>query len=274
MNEPSTPDNPGNGRVGWWANLKSGTKALIAVLMLLFITGGGILAATQTAIGTMVKEFVIPTAADVEGTVTEAGANPAASVAVVVDDRYKDDTSQDGRFVIEDVPKGRHSISVYDEEVPLYDDGEFIVNQGDTRVKHDIELGESRPTALGTTGETEGTLPEQTNPAYEQEPNQPDYGLSLQESAQSIPPEYQPQYGGNPYLVTVQLVSTPELAPYIDRVTYYLHPTFRPSVVTRYYPEDNFALQFNAWGSFTLNAKVYLTNGEVVDLSTRVLDGS
>ncbi len=271
MNEPSTPANIGSGRGGWWRNLSSGRRSLIAILGFVLFTGGGVLAATQTAIGTAIKESLFPTTADVEGTVTKAGATPAASVTVVVDDRFKDDTSQDGQFVVENVPTGRHSISVYDEKALVYGDGEFVVNQGDTRVVHDIKLGRSRPMALDNPGKTEGTLPETTNPAFEPVSNQSDYGLSLQETDQVIPPADRPRYGGNSYVVTVQVVSTGESPPLVNRVTYYLHPTFNPSVVTRY-PQDNFALQFYAWGSFTLYAKVYLTTGEVVDLSTQILD--
>ncbi len=174
--------------------------------------------------------------------------------------------------VIENVPKGLHSVSVYGKKGLLYGDGEVVVNQGEIRVEHNIKLGESRPTALGNPGKKEGSLPKKTNPAYEPVSNQFNYGLSLQETSRTIPPADRSRHGGNPYVVTVELIIPERLPAPVDRVTYYLHPTFSPSVVTRF-PQDNFVLQFYAWGSFKLHAAVYLTNGEVINVSTQVLDG-
>lgn len=46
----------------------------------------------------------------------------------------------------------------------------------------------------------------------------------------------------------------------IESVMYYLHPTFQPSVVTRYQSE-NFWLDFNTWGSFEIQAVVTFNDG-------------
>jgi len=51
-------------------------------------------------------------------------------------------------------------------------------------------------------------------------------------------------------------------------VTYYLHPTISPSVVTRYDLADNFELSFSAWGQFEIRAKIYFKDDRVEDLST------
>jgi transcription initiation factor IIF auxiliary subunit len=51
----------------------------------------------------------------------------------------------------------------------------------------------------------------------------------------------------------------------IERVTYYLHPSFTPSVLSIY--EKNFSLNLVAWGEFQLNAKVYFKDGRIADLS-------
>jgi transcription initiation factor IIF auxiliary subunit len=53
----------------------------------------------------------------------------------------------------------------------------------------------------------------------------------------------------------------------IERVTYYLHPTFRQSFVSFYSAEDSFAISFTAWGKFDILAKIYFKNNKEMDLS-------
>ena len=46
----------------------------------------------------------------------------------------------------------------------------------------------------------------------------------------------------------------------VEYVTYYLHRTFNPSVINATSPENNFAISFRGWGTFDLNAHVFLNN--------------
>ena len=64
----------------------------------------------------------------------------------------------------------------------------------------------------------------------------------------------------------------------ITGVTYYLHPTFKPDVITcgKVAPPDcseknNFALHLLAYGGFKLYAKVHFNDGKVVDFSRYLL---
>ena len=52
----------------------------------------------------------------------------------------------------------------------------------------------------------------------------------------------------------------------IERVEYYLHPTFTPNIMTSFTKENNFGITLTNWGIFNLKAKVYFKNGTVQDL--------
>ncbi len=71
--------------------------------------------------------------------------------------------------------------------------------------------------------------------------------------------------------IEARLEAPPHFLTEIDRVTYYLDPAFNPSVVTRYSAEDGFLLSFVTPGPFPLAAKVYLTDGTVVELERAII---
>ena len=77
-----------------------------------------------------------------------------------------------------------------------------------------------------------------------------------------------PGSGPNPYEISVWVVGTPDQLARIESVTYHLHPTFVPSDVTRYSPENGFQLDFNAWGQFEISATVLFHDGGQLELST------
>ena len=43
----------------------------------------------------------------------------------------------------------------------------------------------------------------------------------------------------------------------IQKVVYYLHPTFNPSEIASDNPSDNFAISLNVWGEFEIKATVF-----------------
>jgi hypothetical protein len=70
--------------------------------------------------------------------------------------------------------------------------------------------------------------------------------------------------------VTARVTAPAELLPKIDRVTYLLPPSFGSDSVTQSSPEDGFALQIAASGSFLLQAKIYFADGNVQDVSRQI----
>lgn len=59
----------------------------------------------------------------------------------------------------------------------------------------------------------------------------------------------------------------------VSKITYYLHPTFKPSNVRTETSENNpnFALHLSVYGGFKLFAKVYLKDGGIIDLTRYIL---
>ncbi|RKY41963.1 MAG: hypothetical protein DRP85_04470 [Candidatus Makaraimicrobium thalassicum] len=107
-----------------------------------------------------------------------------------------------------------------------------------------------------------------TNPSFVIGRRQPAFQVSLMYRVVVIPPdERRPGFESNTRGLTVWVQGTEQVLSQIDRVTYYLHPTFNPSVVSRYSSSDRFALSFTAWGQFEIRAKVYFKDGQVKDLS-------
>ena len=69
------------------------------------------------------------------------------------------------------------------------------------------------------------------------------------------------------YFAKISLNATNETLLKIDKVQYFLHPTFHPSVINSTNPQDGFAISFTGWGFFNLKAKVYFKDGNIQDLS-------
>ena len=53
----------------------------------------------------------------------------------------------------------------------------------------------------------------------------------------------------------------------IDKVSYYLHPTFEPNVINSSSSTDKFGITITNWGVFNLKAKAFFKDGRVQDLS-------
>lgn len=64
--------------------------------------------------------------------------------------------------------------------------------------------------------------------------------------------------------VIVGLDGAPADVADVTSVTYYLHPTFEPSTITRT-SAQNFILEFDTWGEFELSARIYFSDGSSLD---------
>lgn len=255
----------------WWGNkfvlglLGAGLTAIIATL--------------TTPIGERIRDSIFPTSAVVSGFVKREG-KPVPTVKVVLNDKTTVTTTYSGRFLFQDVSSGVHSIKIFAEGEQLLFYDQFFVKQGEKEKTLDLIQLDAMPVARSP----EKAIAEETNPAFVVEQRQPDvtsvtppplgsspdlyHSVNLTHSATLIPPEARrPEFGSNTHQFTIWVQGTDQDLSSIEKVTYYLHPTFNPSVVTRYSPADNFALAFTAWGQFELKAKVYFKDGQVKDLS-------
>ncbi len=195
------------------------------------------------------------------GDVAVQGAN------VALDDGTRQITSPSGHFLFDDVSRGRHTISVEEAGTLLYWDSFTISRdeEGKEVTLPDILL-DAVPEPSSAQG-SDDTLPKQPNPAYSVEQATVDVPLELAYLASPIDSGAAPADGSNTHSLTVWIAGTQEQLADIESVTYYLHPTFQPSVVTRYSPADAFRLDFTAWGQFEIHARLLFRDGRVSDLS-------
>ena len=216
-----------------------------------------------TPVGEKIREFVFPTGAFVQG-VVKKNQRPVPMIKVSLDDKRDTKTGPGGGFVFEKVSRGVHFINVLSDRSQLLTQEPFFIKPGDKEKQlSPIEL-EATP---------EATKPEVAdrpalNPAFVMEQRQPEYVVNLMHLARPLPlTDRRPGFESNRYAVTTWVAASQQTLDRIARVTYYLHPTFNPSVVTRDSRSDDFRLSFTAWGQFEIKAKVYFNDGTVKDVS-------
>lgn len=222
-----------------------------------------ILIAIATPVGEYVVEFIFPTSAVVEGIVQKDG-KPVAMMKLSLDNKVTDTTTYSGKFLFEKVSRGFHTIEFFAEDGQiLFSDKFFVKKRVEEKKLRTIQL-DSIPIAI----KPDKIKTSATNPAFVVEQRQTTYQVELMHKATLIPiDERRPGFESNTRRLSIWVTGTEQALSYIERVTYYLHPTFNPSVVTRYSRENQFALSFTAWGQFEIKAKVYFRNGQVKDLS-------
>jgi hypothetical protein len=71
----------------------------------------------------------------------------------------------------------------------------------------------------------------------------------------------------NPWVVSIWVKGNQQTLASIASVTYMLHPTFNPNVVSRFDPRDAFRLDLNVWGKFEIKARVNYRDGQSVELT-------
>ena len=214
-----------------------------------------------TPIGEYLRELFSPTLAVVEGFVQKE-AKPVPKLKVVLDEKVTVDTTDSGKFTFKNVSLGEHAFKVLSENEQLLFSDKFFLVRGEQRMKLDVVKLDSEPMAK----KTEEVKQQAINPAFVMERKQPDYRVELLHRA-TLFQDGRPGFESNTHRIDVWMEGQDNVLSRIERTTYYLHPTFNPSVVSRYSPEDRFSLTFTAWGQFELKAKVYFKDGQVKDLS-------
>ncbi len=251
-----------------------------------------------------VKEIFIPTQASVTGVVSREGQLfPGLDVSLQSEEpgRTQVGTTDDaGRFRMTDVRDGPYTLVIQQDGTVLYSYFVDVPKDSDTFTIPSIDVAggvarqfdppngaspqpSANPSDEGAGGPT-ATPP--TSVAQRPIPS----AASNSGAAQPVPTPTVPSVVTQPRMdVQLRFTSTPAapgadgtplwdvtvwVEPYdassnIRSVTYYLHPTFQPAVVTRY-PTDNFRLDFATWGSFELGALVTFNDGSTQYLTTTI----
>jgi hypothetical protein len=244
-------------------------KSTVSVFKNKFVIGPlvagltAILIAIATPVGENLVEFIFPTSAVVEGIVQKNG-KPVVMMKLSLDHKVTATTTYSGKFLFENVSKGFHTIEFFAKDGQILFSDTFFVKKRVEEKKLDPIQMDSIPIAM----KPDKIKTPAKNPAFVVEQKQPTYQVVLMHKATLIPiEERRPGFESNTRRLTIWVAGAEQVLSYIERVTYYLHPTFNPSVVTRYSRENQFALSFTAWGQFEIKAKVYFKNGQVKDIS-------
>lgn len=220
-------------------------------------------------------DITIMTSAAVQGVVKKTD-KPVPFVMVIADNKYSDLTIEGGTFILQNVPKGNHSYEILNKTSPLYRDKFYILPDDTLKDLGVIDISTAVIHA-GSQPSSRSNILQGDNDAYVRENagNAGNAGRPVPMVDTGVRLVYNESLKENStyHDVNVGIHGSPEITSNIERVTYYLHPTFKPDVITKY-AEDDFEMFFSAWGQFDLNAKVYFNSGKIQDLSTKIVFGS
>jgi pYEATS domain-containing protein involved in immunity len=172
-------------------------------------------------------------------------------------------TDSKGRFQFEGLGQGNQYFVVnytLDKKPELRKDY-FFIPAGEQSKEFDFEFQDMSPVAIPSAGKISD--PNATNPEYKRtkDPTKPQiYTIDLAQESKLM------QQEPDVLSTKIWLNTSDDVLSKIENVTYYLHPTFNPNVITSYTKENKFLVTFTNWGIFNLKAKVHFENGTVNDL--------
>ena len=236
---------------------------------------GGIIGTLVTAFLTgimnpyidVINSILHPTSATVEGQVFNNN-TPMPDVIVRIDEKFEDKTRDGGTFIIKGLNDELHFIGILTLENDLLYCDKFGIPPGLKyyKMEKDIKINEAP--------KTQSKIEEAcTSNIFEFEKQQAKYKVNLMYAEE--------ESKTNPNLrdVFVWINSSSSILPLIDRVTYYLHPTFSPNVITLYQNDKlklssntyHFFLPLKAYGQFQMYAKVYFKDQQIKDFIANIV---
>jgi hypothetical protein len=178
------------------------------------------------------------------------------------------ETDSGGFYRIAKVQEGDYLVVARRGDLQTLGSRSVIVRDGDKDKQVEvIDIGTEETVISKPAGAGAADLPAKENPVLEA-----DQGVQQTPSGNSqqvrIRYESRESEMSTP-TVTYWRVSVRVEGPAVDTsrvklVTYYLHPTFQPQVVSRGPPA--FLLEFDTWGEFTIAARVHFADGSFVEL--------
>jgi hypothetical protein len=160
---------------------------------------------------------------------------------VILDNSTKTKTDDSGAFIFEKVATNRrHDLTVYESNSIIYWKQFFIPNNKNTFTLSVLQIGAvasqtSRPIIAPNTTTVVPVAPINSSAPdvpFVKSSTQASYEVSLVQKGQELPKHTQ-KPGANPFNFTFWISTSPQTLSQIDTVSYYLHPTFNPQVVTK-----------------------------------------
>lgn len=200
-------------------------------------------------------EFTPVTSAVVEGVI----ANYNRTVEVGLGDSENITTDHRGGFFLENITRGPHYLHIYTSPEDLPYVVSFPVPDG-TQWKDLGIISINNVSRINTTTQTEIT-DNRINQNYTKinatEIGKTNYVINLIQEGNLI--TMTDEAGGNAkYFTKIYIKAPKNTLDKVENVTYYLHPTFNPSIITATSPGNNYAISFTGWGVFDLKAHVFV----------------
>jgi hypothetical protein len=171
-------------------------------------------------------------------------------------------TDSRGRFQFEGLGQGKHNFVINSTlEKKPYRDNFFVPAGEQLKELDDFEILEMSPVTISSLGPPRD--PNANNSEFkgtEDTTKLKNYTIDLEQETKLTPK------GPNTFLTKVWLNAPQNILAEVVNMTYYLHPTFNPSVITAYTAENKFSISFTNWGIFDLKAKVYFKDGTIQEL--------
>jgi hypothetical protein len=183
-------------------------------------------------------------------------------------------TDGKGRFFFRAVGEGTHTLHISPNYTnytsprssigPNFTERFFVPPGAETVEPLSLDLTSLPLEILPPTKEINKTEQNKVNPSFKGEKNTQGKNYIVKIMQQSEPTNVSDRFH-----TKVWLNASESTLSKINNVTYYLHPTFTPNVVTIQTPENKFGLNFTNWGKFNLKAKVYFndSSSSIKDLS-------
>lgn len=245
--------------------------SIIGALVIAFLTG------IMNPYIDDINSILHPTSATVEGQVFNNN-TPMVDVIVRIDEKFEDKIRDGGTFIIKGLDDKPHYIGILTLQNNLLYCDKFAIppDLKYYKMEKNININEP-PTTPGKIDEptrNPGKIEEAcTSNIFQYEKQQAKYQVNLM-YAEEIS-----KINSNIRDIAVWIDSSSDILPLIDRVTYYLHPTFSPSVITLYQDDIfnlssktyHFFLPLKAYGQFEIYAKVYFKDRQIKDLGANIV---
>jgi hypothetical protein len=183
-----------------------------------------------------------------------------------------DETDNKGGFVLQDIRQGVHTLIFNNSKTPECTIYTTFIPPGDrfkdvgilnySELAFEASLCEKREGVKSpnqSIGNKSEFNPSEDNPLYEAAQNDITKNISIRTNSKNIS-------ASQDYFKTYICVNgSKEDIKQVDNVTYYLHPTFTPSILQSNKTDTNFTVSINNWGIFDLKAKVFFKDGSIMD---------
>lgn len=216
-------------------------------------------------------KFISLTASVVKG-IIEYNGEPIVNANIKVgklNDIKLRQTDSVGGFLFRDIRQGHHEVeidAIIDNISQRYNDTIYIPRASEWKELNLIL--EKINSAIFISSKTVQAVTknnfnqDEINPNFRNTTSSPEKDISIEIQSQNISKSKNEKL----FKTKLSINASQSILDTIDNVSYYLHPTFKPSIINSTNRNENFSINLNNWGVFTINAKVFFNDNTTRDI--------